>query len=83
MLNFFKAITGLKVNVGKSENVPVGEVGNLDGLYFMLQGWLFAHILFVNASWDSFQGCFDLEPYYRNDGEKALKLEAIIFIKRG
>ena len=30
VLIFFEAITGLKVNVGKSEIVPVGEVGNLD-----------------------------------------------------
>ena len=29
---FFEAITGLKVNVSKSEIVPVGEVGNLDAL---------------------------------------------------
>ena len=32
VLIFFEAITGLKVNVGKSEIVPVGEVGNLDAL---------------------------------------------------
>ena len=32
VLIFFKAITGLKMNVGKSEIVPVGEVGNLDAL---------------------------------------------------
>ena len=28
----FQAFTGLKVNVGKSEIVPVGEVNNLDTL---------------------------------------------------
>ena len=32
VLIFFEAITGLKVNVGKSEIVLVGEVGNLDAL---------------------------------------------------
>ena len=32
VLIFFEAITGLKVNVGKSEIVPVGEVRNLDAL---------------------------------------------------
>ena len=32
VLIFFEAITGLKVNVGKSEIVPVGEVGNMDAL---------------------------------------------------
>ena len=32
VLIFFKAITGLKMNIGKSEIVPVGEVGNLDAL---------------------------------------------------
>ena len=32
VLIFFEVITGLKVNVGKSEIVPVGEVGNLDAL---------------------------------------------------
>ena len=28
----FQAFTGLKVNVGKSEIVPVGDVNNLDAL---------------------------------------------------
>ena len=32
VLIFFETITGLKVNIGKSEIVPVGEVGNLDAL---------------------------------------------------
>ena len=32
VLIFFEAIIGLKVNVSKSEIVPVGEVGNLDAL---------------------------------------------------
>ena len=32
VLIFFEAITGLKVNVGKSEIVPVGDVGDLIGL---------------------------------------------------
>ena len=32
VLIFFEAITGLKVNVGKSEIVPVGDVGNLNAL---------------------------------------------------
>ena len=32
VLIFFESITGLKVNVGKSEIVLVGEVGNLDAL---------------------------------------------------
>ena len=32
VLIFFEAIIGLKVNVGKSEIVLVGEVGNLDAL---------------------------------------------------
>ncbi|XP_075675064.1 uncharacterized protein LOC142644308 [Castanea sativa] len=32
VLIFFEAITGLKVNVGKSEIVPVGDVGNLNSL---------------------------------------------------
>ena len=32
VLIFFEAITGLKVNVGKSEIVPVGDVGDLNGL---------------------------------------------------
>nr|XP_023905538.1 uncharacterized protein LOC112017298 [Quercus suber] len=33
----FQAFTGLKVNVGKSEIVPVGEVNNLDALANILQ----------------------------------------------
>ena len=32
VLIFFEAITSLKVNVSKSESVPIGEVGNLDAL---------------------------------------------------
>ena len=32
VLIFFEAIMGLRVNVGKSEIVPVGEVGNLNVL---------------------------------------------------
>ena len=32
VLIFIEAIIGLKVNVGKSEIVPVGDVGNLNGL---------------------------------------------------
>ena len=32
MLSCFQAFTGLKVNVGKSEIVPVGVVNNLDAL---------------------------------------------------
>ena len=36
VLIFFEAITGLKVNVSKSESVPIGEVGNLDALAHIL-----------------------------------------------
>ena len=32
VLIFFEAITGLKVNVGKNEIVPIGDVGNLNAL---------------------------------------------------
>ena len=32
VLIFFEAIIGLKVNIGKSEIVPIGEVGNLHAL---------------------------------------------------
>ena len=32
VLIFFEAITGLKVNFGKIEIVPIGEVGNVDAL---------------------------------------------------
>ena len=35
-LSCFQAFTGLKVNVGKSEIVPVGEVGNIDDLASIL-----------------------------------------------
>ena len=37
MLSCFQAFTGLKVNVGKSEIVPVREVNNLDALTNILQ----------------------------------------------
>ena len=36
VLIFFEVITSLKVNVGKSEIVPVGEVGNLHALACVL-----------------------------------------------
>ena len=36
-LTCFQAFTGLKVNAGKSEIVPVGEVGNLDALATILR----------------------------------------------
>jgi len=36
-LTCFQAFTGLKVNVGKSEIVPVGEVGNVDALATILR----------------------------------------------
>ena len=32
VLSCFQTFTGLKVNVGKSEIVPIGEVNNLDAL---------------------------------------------------
>ena len=37
VLSCFQAFTGLKVNVGKSEIVPVGEVNNLDALANIFQ----------------------------------------------
>ena len=37
VLSCFQAFTGLKVNVRKSEIVPVGEVNNLDTLANILQ----------------------------------------------
>ena len=37
VLSCFQAFTGLKVNVGKSEIVPVGEVNNLNALANILQ----------------------------------------------
>ena len=32
VLSCFQVFTGLKVNIGKSEIVPIGEVNNLDAL---------------------------------------------------
>ena len=37
VLSCFQAFTGLKVNIGKSEIVPVGEVNNLDALANIIQ----------------------------------------------
>ena len=37
VLSCFQVFTGLKVNVGKSEIVPVGEVNNLNALANILQ----------------------------------------------
>ncbi|XP_050277905.1 uncharacterized protein LOC126719389 [Quercus robur] len=53
VLIFFEAITGLKVNEGKSEIVPVGDVGNLNALaraYPMLQGGHIAYEISGQAS---------------------------------
>ena len=36
-LSCFQAFTGLKVNVGKSEIVPIGEVSNMAGLANILR----------------------------------------------
>ena len=80
VLIFFEAITRLKVNVGKSEIVPVGEVGNLDDL---------ARILCCKV------GCLPISylgmpkdssiwnPIIERMEKKARKLEAVIFVKRG
>ena len=37
VLSYFQAFMGLKVNVGKSEIVPIGEVNNLNALANILQ----------------------------------------------
>ena len=37
VLSCFQAFTGLKVNIGKSEIVPFGEVNNLDALANIIQ----------------------------------------------
>ena len=37
VLTCFQAFTGLKVNVGKSEIVPIGEVSNIQSLANILQ----------------------------------------------
>ena len=37
VLSCFQVFTGLKVNIGKSEIVPVGEVNNLDALANIIQ----------------------------------------------
>ena len=47
VLIFFEAITDLKVNVGKSEIVLVGEVGNLDALARILcygEDWFWGEV---------------------------------------
>ena len=40
VLTGFEAVTGLKVNLAKSEMVPVGEVGNLQVLADILCCWI-------------------------------------------
>ena len=37
MLSCFQAFTGLKINIGKSEIIPVGEVNNIVALANILQ----------------------------------------------
>ena len=37
VLSYFQAFTGLKVNIGKSEIIPIGEVNNIDALANILQ----------------------------------------------
>ena len=80
VLIFFEAITGLKVNVGKSEIVPVGEVGNLDDLACILcckVGCLPMSYLGMpkdSSIWN---------PIIERMEKKARKLEAVIFVKKG
>ena len=53
---FFEAITGLKVNIGKSEIVLVGVVGSLTTVASVLgfNVGRFAHDVLGYASWSSF-----------------------------
>ena len=53
LLLCFQAVTGLKVNVLKSEMVPIGEVPNVcPGRDFGMLDWVFAYDL----SWYAFGG---------------------------
>ena len=87
VLIFFEAITGLKVNIGKSEIVSVGEVGNLDALTSIL-------CCKVGCLPMSYLG-MPLGAHYKDSSiwnpiiemmgkkkKKALKLEAVIFVKK-
>ena len=48
-LSCFQVFTGLKVNVGKSEIVPVGEVNNLDALVNILHCRVGSLLIFGDA----------------------------------
>ena len=83
----FQAFTGLKVNVGKSEIVPIGEVSNIQSLASILQcrvGNLPMTYLVMplgtsyktSSIWNPI-----LEPYLGKDGEEVVGLEASFFIK--
>ena len=83
VLIFFEAIN-LKVNVDKSGIVPIGEVGNLDALACTL-------CCKVGCLPMTYLG-MPLEAHYKDSSiwnliiekmEKALRLEAVIFVKRG
>lgn len=80
---FFEAITGLKVNVGKNEIVPVGEVGNLNALARVLccKAGSLPMTYLVMPLGGTLKGFIDMESCYRKDGEKAFWLETSIFVK--
>ena len=88
-LTCFQAFTGLMVNVGKSEIVPIGEVSNIQSLASFLQcrvGSLPMTYLvmplgtsYKTASiWNPI-----LEPYLRKDGEEVVGLEVSFFLIKG
>ena len=80
----FQAFTGLKVNVGKSEIVSVGEVGNIDDLGSILScrvGSLpMKYLGMPLGAGHPLQDCIHLEPHSGEDGEEAIWLEASIFV---
>jgi hypothetical protein len=45
VLSCFEAVTGLRVNMAKSEMVPIGEVGNIDMLADALDCQVCVHFL--------------------------------------
>ena len=77
-LSCFQAFTGLKVNVGKSEIVPVGEVYNLAALANILHCRVGS--LPMTLLGTSFKTASIWNPIFGEDGEETIRVEASIFI---
>jgi hypothetical protein len=65
VLTWFEAISGLKINLGKLEMVPVGVVSNMEDLAGIWVALCFLPMKYLRASFGcKIQGNYHLEPNY-------------------